>query len=94
MRWSNLVLGTTVPGHRGRAGSTRAPGAAGGGGRATGPGATGTSDRRSDSATTVERRQPISGAVGFRPPTGAAPAPATKFGAGHRGGVASGQNSG
>ncbi len=44
MRWSNLVLGTTVPSRRGWDGSTRAPGAAGGEGRAMGPGATGTDD--------------------------------------------------
>ena len=81
MRWSNLVLGTTVPGHRGGDGSTRAPGAAGGEGRGMAPGAPGTADRRSDSATRVERRHPTSGAVGFRPPTGAAPAAAMRVGA-------------
>ena len=37
MRVSNLVLGRTVDGHRGLAGSTRAPGAAGGEGKAGGP---------------------------------------------------------
>ena len=81
MHWNNLVLGTTVPGHRGWDGSTLAPGAAGGEGGALVPGATGTEDRRSDSATGVERRQPISGAVGFRPPTGAAPAREMRVGA-------------
>ncbi len=44
------------------------------------PGATGTEDRRSDSATRVERRHPTSGAVGFRPPTGAASAAAMSVG--------------
>jgi hypothetical protein len=76
MRPSNGVLGTTWPGHRGRAGSTRAPGAAGDEARAMGPGATGILDRRSDSATRVERAasdSERSGTGGFRPPTGTAP---------------------
>ncbi len=38
-----------------------------------GPGATDAEDRRSDSATRVERRQQTTGGVRFRPPTGAAP---------------------